>query len=513
MGPARAGNWREQALAILIAGLLTLAWTIADWARLSALILPDPDDMMRLAQIRDWISGQAFGNVTQYRLGSGLAMHWSRLPDLVPAALIVGLEPISGRHGAELVAVIAWPAMLFAATLTLLAGIARRLSGQAQAGIVALLLGALAYPATGVFMPGRIDHHGLQLVLLLVAVRAMIAAPSARAGGVAGLAIAASLAIGLESAPLCALVLASLALRWALGGEGRAVIAAGVALASGTAATALVLAPGVWPASLCDTFTPPVAWLTMLAGVLLALAGAIPGSRASAGRLAALAAAGIMLVTAAPWLAPACLAGPYGAVSPLLRTLWLDHVAEAQPLLKTPMAVVIGYAGLMLAGMAAATLNAWRNPRDAAALAWAGLLIGAFLLSCIQLRLAPFGAALAVPVLAYAVVRTRARGRPLATAAAWAASAGILYPLAASALPVTSPPEPARAPCLTRANLGRIAALGHGIVAVPLDMGVYVLATSSHRVLAAPYHRNGDATQVRPGQTGRTGRLRRARHR
>jgi hypothetical protein len=482
-------------LATLIAGLLTLAWSISDWLRLSALILPDPDDMMRLVQIRDWIGGQAFGDMTQARLGGGLAMHWSRLPDLIPAALILALEPLAGRHGAELAAVIAWPAMLFAATLALLASVAGRLAGSAQAGMVALLLGALAYPATGFFTPGRIDHHGLQLVLLLVSARALLAAPSRRAGVAIGLAVAASLAIGLESAPLCALVLAALALRWAMeGGARTAMLAAtGAALSGGTALAALVLAPRIWPAELCDAFTPPVAWMAMVAGALLAGVSLLPGLHAPAIRLAALAATGVALLAAAPWLAPACLAGPYGAVSPLLRALWLDHVAEAQPLLGTPLSVVIGYAGLMFAGLVVAGVRVMHDPRDRDALSWLALLAGAVALSCIQLRLAPFGAALAVPVLAGLVMRVRAKGRPLATVAAWAASAGILYPLAAAALPVPRPAEPARADCLTPDNLGRIAALGPGMIAAPLDMGAYIVAASNQSVLAAPYHRNGAA--------------------
>jgi hypothetical protein len=219
----------------------------------------------------------------------------------------------------------------------------------------------------------------------------------------------------------------------------------------------------------------------------------LPGLHAPARRLAALAVSGVALLAAAPWLAPACLAGPYGAVSPLLRALWLDHVAEAQPLLGTPLSVVIGYAGLMFAGLVVAGVRVMHDPRDRDALSWLALLAGAALLSCIQLRLAPFGAALAVPVLAGLVTRVRAKGRPLATVAAWAASAGILYPLAAAALPVPRPAEPVRADCLTPDNLGRIAALGPGMIAAPLDMGAYIVAASNQSVLAAPYHRNGAA--------------------
>ncbi len=494
MGPALFVRARDGAIAVAITALLTLAWAIADWARLSALILPDPDDMMRLVQIRDWLGGQEFFDLTQYRLGEGLAMHWSRLPDLVPAALILILEPLTGRAGAQLAMVILWPAMLFAATLTLLAGIARRLGG-ADAGVIALVLGALAYPMTGLFMPGRIDHHGLQLVLLLIAARAMLAVPGAGPGAIMGIAVAASLAIGLESAPLCALVLGTVAIRWLIDGATRnaMLLGCGAGLGGGVALAVAGLAPQLWPVGLCDGFTPPVARLGIVAGALAALLGLSgPWLDSAAKRLAALGVAGLAGGAAIALLAPACLSGPYGAVDPFLRALWLDHVAEAQPLLAAPLSVSLGYAGLMGAGVIVALVRVSRGERDPAQLCWLALQLGTVALACVQMRLAPFGAALAVPMLAGLVARARVGGRPVARVAAWAISAGILYPLVAS--PVPSGPESqsaTRTPCLTRANLDRIAALGPHAVAVPIDMGAYLLAASRQRTLAAPYHRNG----------------------
>lgn len=484
---------RDGAIAVAITALLMLAWAAADWARLSVLILPDPDDMMRLVQIRDWLGGQGFFDLTQYRLGEGLAMHWSRLPDLVPATLILMLEPLTGRAGAELAMVILWPALLFAAALMLLAGIARRLGGG-DAGVIALVLGALAYPMTGLFMPGRIDHHGLQLVLLLIAARAMLAPPGAGAGAVMGIAAAASLAIGLESAPLCALVLGAVAIRWVVEGAGRnaVLLGCGAGLGGGVTLAIAGFAPQLWPVGLCDGFTPPVARLGIVAGGLAPLLGlAGPWLDSAAKRLAALGMAGLAGGVAIALLAPACLSGPYGAVDPLLRALWLDHVAEAQPLLAAPPAVSFGYAGLMLVGLGAALAQVVRGDRDPAMLCWLALQTGAVALTCVQLRLAPFGAALAVPVLAGLVARTRRSGGPLARIGAWAMSAGIVYPLVASALPAgAAAPGIARAPCLTAANLDRIAALGPNVVAVPIDMGAYLLAASRQRTLAAPYHRN-----------------------
>src|SRR4051794_7012498 len=122
-------------LAVLLATVLAAAWALRDWHQLSALRLPDTDDVMRLQQIRDWIAGQHFTDLSQHRLGEapGLAMHWSRLPDLVPGAIITLLAPLLGMHQAELTAVIIWPTMLFAAALFLVTRIARSIGGPGTA--------------------------------------------------------------------------------------------------------------------------------------------------------------------------------------------------------------------------------------------------------------------------------------------------------------------------------------------------------------------------------------------
>src|SRR3569623_2707823 len=119
-GATSKSIWKDLRTAVAISFALTLVWALRSWADLSALRLPDPDDMMRLQQIRDWLGGQRFADLTQYRLGyAGTPMHWSRLPDLVPAAIIWSLEGPFGRHTAELAAVILWPASLFACAIAL----------------------------------------------------------------------------------------------------------------------------------------------------------------------------------------------------------------------------------------------------------------------------------------------------------------------------------------------------------------------------------------------------------
>ncbi|UZK65632.1 hypothetical protein [Sphingomonas sp. M1-B02] len=480
---------RDLGVALLLAGLLTLAWAVQDWTNLSTLRLPDTDDMVRLQQIRDWIDGQAFGDLAQHRLGAppGLQMHWSRLPDLVPAALIWLLAPPLGAHAAELAAVIVWPALLFAVALALVAGSARALG---VSGPLAALVAALAYPATSLFMPGRIDHHGLQMVLLLVVARAAVGQGSLASGAAAGLAIAASLAIGIETAPLLGISGAAIVLRWVFDGrEGQmrlAGFAVALVLALAAAAAALRTSGWAWPG--CDGFTGALwraAQFAALAPLSLAILGFASPSRRV--RVAATLFAAPVALFGALALSPGCTR-PYGELDPLLAELWLANVAEAQPLFGAPLAHAIGYAGLMLVGIAAG-LWAWRRADDPRWLILLALQLGALVLTLLQLRGAYAGALLAAPALAALIAAARAKGARMFVPA-WLVSAGLIYPIAGAALaPRTAGDAPA-ADCTGPAALARFAALPPGTLMAPIDLGAFALAATPHRVIAAPYHRN-----------------------
>lgn len=488
MESARTRAWRDAALAAGLALLLSAVWALRDWAALSALRLPDTDDVVRLQQIRDWLGGQAFGDLAQHRLGiGGVEMHWSRLPDLAPAAVIALLTPFIGPHAAELTAVIAWPALLFAAALALTGSIARMLATPAPAAIV---VAALAYPASALFVPGRIDHHGLQLVLLLVVVRGVLGPGCWRSGITAGMASAASLVVGMETAPLLAAGSGVIVARWIMGsaGEGARLAGYGVALSAGLGLAALLLRTSGWSYPACDGFSAPL-WRAAQLGALAPLALAALGPRLPGPRLRVAAAGllGAVAVVGALAVSPACLR-PYGAVDPVLARLWLANVAEAQPLLAAPPAHAIGYAGLLLAGLGA-TAWMWRRSGRVEWLAIGAFQLASLLIAFVQLRGAYAGAMLAAPALAGLIVAARARG-PVALAAAWLVSAGLVYPLAGAAL---SPEEAAdhAAGCDAGSALATLARQPHGTVAAPIDVGAYVLAGTPHAVLAAPYHRNG----------------------
>lgn len=507
---ARRGYWRsiigDGAVAIAIAAVLTLAWAWRDWGNLSQLHLPDTDDAMRLQQIRDWLGGQPFRDVSQHRLGiNGLTMHWSRLPDLVPAAMIAQLTPALGAARAEMVAVIAWPALLFTTALVLIGRIARALDPAIAR--TAIIVAAIGYPVTTLFMPGRIDHHGLQIVLLLVIVRMLLIPPGRFAdplsAAVIGIASCASLVIGLETAPFMLVAALIIWTRWAIGGSGAQLMNYGLALGLSLAFARIILAPDGWAYPACDGFTG-IAWQAAqgasFAPIILALFGSATGSprdRVAASGLIALAAAAVLVPTARP-----CL-NPYGGVDPLLARLWLNNVGEAQSLLTAPIDVSLGYMGLLVIGLVASLGCAWRRR----SLIWAMIIafqLTALLLCLVQLRGAYGGAILAAPALAAVITAARRHG-PAWLAGAWIGSAGMMYPIAAQAL-ATKPAAPAPATdthaavgCTSPAMIAALAKLPPGTVIAPIDLGAYAIAGTKHRVIAAPYHRNnaGNAAMYR----------------
>jgi hypothetical protein len=464
---------------------LGLAWTVRDWGALSALRLPDTDDAMRLVQIRDWLGGQGWSDLTQHRLAGGLPMHWTRLADLGPAGLIAALGPLLGRRGADVAAVIAWPLILFAAALFLIQRITRPIAGAPVAGVAAVIA-AIAYPATTVFMPGRIDHHGLQLVLLLGSAAALLGPATLRRGLVQGTLGAASLVVGLETAPLIGVLGLVAVVEWARGDEGARRRLGGLAIGAGGGllVARATFAADAWAIGWCDGFTAE-AWGTAMAmaGVLalLALAPARIGAGARIGLVVAgLAGAGAYVALAAP----RCLS-PYGGVDPFLARVWLARVGEARSIQSAPPTTSFAYLGLAAAGLVA---GAWRLRREPTR-GWVVLVLlqaVALAVACVQLRGAYPAALLAAPALAAAV--TAARGRGTARlAGAWVASAGMLYPLAASAVGTDPEPPAGGLACDLPPELARLAP---GRVLAPIDLGPRILLETGHAIVAAPYHRN-----------------------
>jgi hypothetical protein len=458
-------------------------WPLGAWAVFAAaavwLAHPGPsldtDSAMRLAQVRDLLHGQAWFDTVQHRMNTpyGLPMHWSRLVD-GPLALLMLVS--------ESFALTAWPLLLFGAALFLLARIARALGGQA-AMIAVLGLALLATEVFAVFTPGNIDHHGLQLVLMLAALLGVIE----RRPRFTAVVVALGLGVGLESLPYA---LAAIAFSVADKEKARAF---GVTLAG--AALLLLLATTADPyrfTPACDTYSLFYAVLLAVGGIGVAAISALPRHR-----VAALAGLGLVLVALAALLNPACFAGPYAGLDTRMQTIFMDRINEARPVWSffrlAPSQVVGGY---LYAAFALAMFFFAPPGRGRTVLivfAAVALLVATF-----QFRGVNFAILFALPGLAAALARLTQRR---AFGAAWLAGAMLLASgaafILASALAEGQDRVALRAmtfgaqeDCGHEPALAALKALPPGRVAAFVDQGPAILAYTGDAAIAGPYHRD-----------------------
>jgi hypothetical protein len=499
--------WLAGDAAIALAGALA-ALTVSAALGFPKLAEPgsDNDSVMRLVQIRDLLAGQGWFDLHQYRMGpdGGFVMHWSRLVDAPIAGLILLLRPILGTAGAEFAAALIWPTALMALALYFLLRAARTFGGEA-ARFPALVLGATAFHFMGIFAPAALDHHNLQLTLVLAMAVWLIAGGTFATGLAAGMAAAVSIAVGMETMPYVAAAGLSVALLFWLRGsdETRAAAGFGAGLAGGAAlCLVLTVRPAAWPGAVCDAFSGAQAGSAVLAGLGLAAVAALTRSSKGwvrLGALAALAAASAAFVLTAY---SQCLADPYADVPARLRDYWLDWVSEAQSLrsiISSEPAEAATYYVTPLIGLLLLFGRLARSPGRRETLPLAVLLAAAVAVSMWQVRGSIFSLSLAViPLSAWvgglrSAARTGSAAPTLKMAGAWLVSFNVAWGLAAlliSGAVVGSEPHDEADACRGGADFARLAQLPAGTVLAVSNHGALILAETGHRALAGPYHRN-----------------------
>ena len=233
--------------------------------------MPGNDDYVRLAQVRDWMNGAGWFDVGQIRLGAdGIAMHWSRVIDPFIAGLIRVFEPLirtcDGRAPDR-------DCLADADVRTGSLGddrvIARRLAPTLHPALIGVI-GGLNGTAVMQFEPGRIDHHNVQILLMMVAVLGGVDEKRRRGGIVAGLACAASMMIGMEALVLIGLFGLLFATRWVVGDDtdGRRFGAFGAAFAAGIVAVYGVdTPPSEYFSTVCDRLSLAYGLPGIVAGI------------------------------------------------------------------------------------------------------------------------------------------------------------------------------------------------------------------------------------------------------
>lgn len=472
---------------------------------------PDNDDGMRLVEVRDFLNGQGWFDLMQYRLGlgEGTLMHWSRLIDLPIAALIRFFGLFLGHDAAEAAALVVWPlSLVFPAMLAMgLAG--RRVGGLAGMHLSFCFAGMAIYTGNR-FAPGAIDHHNAQLALVATMV-AMLFDEKQRAWNyaVAGVSAALAIAIGAETTPFVAIYCLVVAFLWVWEGEPFAAATRAFGLSLAVAISILFFAtvpPQRYSAVTCDNLSLGFYSLATIGGGLL-LASAAFASRLGRGlRFAVLAAVGAAVFGSAIVIAPECLRNPLADLDPMLVELWLRNVSEAQSILALsrtdPFSIGAFYAPGLLA-IAVCIFRSVQGDRVQVHLVLLALLSVSWAVALVQVRGAVFSNLLSILPLALLIidVRRMSNGDSENAAAAlvyivtvlasvpavWAVG-GALVEMQVNK--TKNADEAERPSCSSRQALAPLGGLPAGLVSAPSEMGVPILRYTANRVLSAPYHRN-----------------------
>ena len=477
----------------------------------------DTDDAMRMVQVRDWMAGQGWHDLRALRLDppAGVLMHWSRVVDIPVVGLIRLFGLVADQETAERLARIVFPLSL-QALLLLGAGLSGRLLAGSMGGMLAIFLVIASGMGLGQFVPGRIDHHAPQIVLLSFMTWACLCGldpQRAPMAGLAGVFAALSLAIAIENLPFIMALMVVYPIAWAA--QGAALRAALAWLGLGFAASltlfyALFQSPALWGAHVCDALSVPHLRAALAGGGAMALLAAYDRWRKPLlrQRLLAMAAAGLL---AAPplFLDRQCYLDPFNGLDPLVREFWLSHVQEALSIPQLLAAHPEGFWSWVMPwalGAAAIAIAACveRNLARTRYLALLTLTLAGCATAVYMNRSITSVSPLAVMGGVWAALRLRhwrekddglAAILMLATMAPFTVAAWlVLFPLEERS---SEKEQGKRADsCLLETSLAPLRALPEGLVLAPIDLGPFVLLYTRHSVIAAPYHRNNHGNRL-----------------
>lgn len=507
--PAKASiaGWQAGATVVLAWALCcaVMLWLFRD--SLTIFDFRDPDDAMRLQQVRDWLHGQAFWDVSQHRVNPpmGGPMHWSRIVDMPIAAMILLLRPAMGTGLAELAACALVPLLLLGGLTGTIFLAARRASGQPVALLAVALL--LTTPTILVqFTPSRIDHHGWQIWMAAIALCGALDTRRTRGGITAGLALAIWLQISSEGLPYAALFAGAFGL-WHCFDEREAARFRAFAMSLGIGALVLLLllrGPAAPLIQQCDSLSAAYIWPIMAFALATPLASHLIGAASIQRRFLVASIGGAAAICVFLLTGGSCLSGdPFKALGPVAYRLWYLQIKEGRPIWEQGLSMagiiilpaMLGLVSTIIAARAARE----RDARDR----WIIVLLllgGAIAVSIFVLRAMSVAHVLALPGIAWLLLTifqhiqtwTKAAARILATAAV----AILLMPagVCGAWIFATSGPKEKQQPgtinCRASAILTPLRALPKATIFAPLDLGPDILIRTDHNVIGTAHHRN-----------------------
>lgn len=326
---------------------------------IATLAFSDPDNAMRLVQVRDLIAGQNWFDTAQYRTnpGSGGLTHWSRFIDAPIFGLIelLSLFVVDPRT-AERWVLAGYPPLLALPLLLVFSRILQML-GDRQFVFVGLAIAATTITYLHHFAPLNIDHHNWQVLLSVVLLWLALRPASFANGFLSALIASIYVEISLEGFPFLGIFWALFVIDWL---RDRTKESRLRGFSAG-----MILFPALWSlpfrgtsyvsSVFCDSFSLPYIAAAAVAGtVFLISLTAPPGWTGSlARRVSIVGAAGIGFAASFVLTGATCLAGPFGELEPLVRIFWYKPILEGRPLWDQVPARMIAYSIATAVGGAA----------------------------------------------------------------------------------------------------------------------------------------------------------------
>jgi len=144
--------------------------------------LGDTDDATRLVLVRDLLAGRGWYDQWLGRMGPplGTFMHWSRLLDGGEAGFESLFRLFMPAARAEIVMRFFWPLLWVFPAITAGLLVGRSLGSRSAVLLtVCLMADPILYRQ---FIPGRIDHHNIQITMTVIALACALARRTRRGG-------------------------------------------------------------------------------------------------------------------------------------------------------------------------------------------------------------------------------------------------------------------------------------------------------------------------------------------
>jgi len=474
------------------------------------------DSAMRLLLVQNWLGGQGWFDMVEYRLmpPEGVLMHWSRYIDAMIGGLIVFFSWIFPAETAQTIALTVWPTALSVFMVLVIGFGTKRLFGPIAACFAMLCTVLWPFTSDFYFLAGAIDHHNVQILMIVLVTFAVIWPDQPmKSGLVAGVGAAFALAIGLETLPYILVIGALLLTRAHLSITPIADrLLAVFCLTLGVASVLFWLGQTPWSQlsnPVCDQLGLPVLSLIAVASVASVVPIYVLSGKTLGRFILSIALTALGCALAWPLLGP-CITGPYGTLPAEVQDIIRTGISEGKPgivyaqtnLLDYIKMVVPVVGALILASVLMRQLGTTSedNRRRDTIIQLLILSAVGVLASFSQIRLLLMTAA-AVPVLVGFVLsillENYLRGRATEAALGLLMASIVLLSPAILEAPIKQllPFEPPKSTtqdteCRKDVALTELNALAPSVFLTPMNLGPVLLLTTHHSSISGPYHRS-----------------------